>query len=55
MPIVIAPEPDHTPVRQRVLLHALTRYIKAVRSGWPLRTAFWLGFIKTVSRDSLKS
>ena len=51
MPTITAVAPDdHTPMRLRVLLYALTRYTKAVRNGQLFRAAFWRGFFRASSR-----
>lgn len=42
----IAPEPrKRLSLRERVHLYALSRLVRALLNGWPLRAAFWRGFI----------
>lgn len=59
MPIVTAIAPDPEPrkrltFRERVYLHALAKFIRALMNNRPCRAAFWLGFLEAVQADSLK-
>ncbi len=38
-------EPGKLSFWERVYLHALSRLARALLNGWPLRAAFWRGFI----------
>ena len=56
MPTVtaIAPEPRKLSFRERVHLYALSRLVRALINNWPLRTAFWMGFLHAITEDNLK-
>lgn len=38
-------EPRKLSFWERVYLHALSRLVRAILNGWPLRAAFWRGFL----------
>ncbi len=38
-------DPKKPTLLERVYLHALSRLVMALLNGWPLRAAFWRGFI----------
>ena len=56
MPTVtaIAPEPRKLSFRERVHLYALSRLVRGLINNWPLRTAFWMGFLQAITEDNLK-